>query len=54
MQESDGDLVGDGVNIASRLENICEPGSICMSEAVYRQVKSRLGLAGSSLRQRDG
>ena len=37
--------MGDGVNIAARLEGICEPGGICLSEDAYRQVKSRLDLA---------
>jgi adenylate cyclase len=37
--EADGDLMGDGVNIAARLEGICEPGAICLSEDAYRQVK---------------
>ena len=32
VEESDGDLMGDGVNIAARLEGICEPGAICLSE----------------------
>src|SRR5271166_5234181 len=45
VEESDGDLMGDGVNIAARLESICEPGAICLSEDVYRQVKGRLDLA---------
>jgi adenylate cyclase len=45
VEESDGDLMGDGVNIAARLEGICEPGSICLSEDAYRQVKGRLDLA---------
>jgi TolB-like protein/class 3 adenylate cyclase len=44
VEESDGDLMGDGVNIAARLEGICEPGSICLSEDAYRQVKGRLDL----------
>ncbi len=44
-EESDGDLMGDGVNIAARLEGICEPGAICLSEDAYRQVKGRLHLA---------
>jgi adenylate cyclase len=44
VEESDGDLMGDGVNIAARLEGICEPGGICLSEDAYRQVKSRLEL----------
>ena len=45
VEESDGDLMGDGVNVAARLEGICEPGGICLSEDAYRQVKSRLDLA---------
>jgi TolB-like protein/Flp pilus assembly protein TadD len=45
VEESDGDLMGDGVNIAARLESICEPGAICLSEDAYRQVKGRLDLA---------
>ncbi len=45
VEEADGDLMGDGVNIAARLEGICEPGAICLSEDAYRQVKGRLDLA---------
>ena len=44
VEESDGDLMGDGVNIAARLEGVAEPGSICLSEDAYRQVKSRIAL----------
>ena len=44
VEESDGDLMGDGVNVAARLEGICEPGGVCLSEDAYRQVKSRLDL----------
>jgi TolB-like protein/Tfp pilus assembly protein PilF len=49
VEESDGDLMGDGVNIAARLESIAEPGAICVSEDAYRQVKGRLDLAVSDL-----
>ncbi len=49
VEESDGDLMGDGVNIAARLEGIAEPGAICLSEDAYRQVKARLDLAVSDL-----
>jgi adenylate cyclase len=49
VEEADGDLMGDGVNIAARLESICEPGAICLSEDAYRQVKGRLDLAISDL-----
>jgi adenylate cyclase len=49
VEERDGDLMGDGVNIAARLEGACEPGAICLSEDAYRQVKGRLDLAVSDL-----
>jgi TolB-like protein/class 3 adenylate cyclase len=49
IEEADGDLMGDGVNIAARLEGIAEPGAICLSEDAYRQVKGRLDLAVSDL-----
>jgi TolB-like protein/class 3 adenylate cyclase/Flp pilus assembly protein TadD len=42
VEESDGDLMGDGVNIAARLEGIAEPGAICLSEDAYRQVRDRV------------
>ncbi len=51
VEESDGDLMGDGVNIAARLEGIAKPGAICLSEDAYRQVKSRLDLKVSDLGQ---
>src|SRR5216683_7872207 len=51
VEESDGDLMGDGVNIAARLQGICEPGSICLSEQAYWQVKARLDLAVTDLGQ---
>jgi TolB-like protein/Tfp pilus assembly protein PilF len=40
--EEDGNLMGEGVNIAARLEAIAEPGGICLSEDAYRQVRDRL------------
>src|ERR1700691_2006794 len=49
VEESDGDLMGDGVNIAARLEGIAEPGAICLSEDAFRQVKGRLDLAVTDL-----
>ena len=49
VEENDGDLMGDGVNIAARLEGIAKPGAICLSEDAYRQVKSRLDLAVTDL-----
>ena len=42
VEEADGDLMGDGVNIAARLEGICEPGGLCLSGAAYEQVRDRV------------
>ena len=49
VEESDGDLMGDGVNIAARLEGIAKPNGICLSEDAYRQVRARLDLAVNDL-----
>jgi adenylate cyclase len=49
VEESDGDLMGDGVNIAARLEGIAKPGAICLSEDAYRHVKARLDLLATDL-----
>jgi adenylate cyclase len=49
VEESDGDLMGDGVNIAARLEGIATLGAICLSEDAYRQVKQRLDLKVNDL-----
>jgi adenylate cyclase len=45
VEEADGDLMGDGVNIAARIESIAEPGGICLSEDAYRQVRDRVNAA---------
>ena len=49
VEENDGDLMGDGVNIAARLEGVAKPGAICLSEDAYRQVKGRLDIAVADL-----
>src|SRR5476649_2113396 len=49
VEKSDGDLMGDGVNIAARLEGIAEPGAICLSEDAYRQVSGRLDMEVTDL-----
>ena len=43
IQEEDR-IYGDGVNIAARLENLCDGGGICLSSTVYGQVKNKLNL----------
>ena len=52
VEESDGDLMGDGVNIAARLEGIAEPGGICLSEDAYRQVRGKISQEFSDLGER--
>ena len=43
------DILGDGVNIAARLESICEPGSISISRPVYDQIEGKLALSFRNL-----
>jgi adenylate cyclase len=42
VEEADGDLMGDGVNVAARLEALAEPGGLCLSEDAWRQVRDKL------------
>ncbi len=42
VEESDGDLMGDGINVAARLEGVAEPNGICLSGAAYEQVRDKL------------
>jgi len=49
MIEEDGDIFGDGVNIASRLEQMALPGGICLSAKVYEEVRDKLRLAFEDL-----
>ena len=49
VEEFDGDLMGDGVNIAARLEGVAAPGTICLSEDAYRQVSGRLDMEVTDL-----
>ena len=42
--EPDGDLLGDGVNIAARLQEIAEPGTVCLSEDAFHQVRNKISV----------
>jgi len=43
------DLLGDGVNIAARLERLAEPGAICISEDAWRQIRTKIEVAAQDL-----
>jgi adenylate cyclase len=43
------DLIGDGVNVAARLQGLADPGGICISGTVYEQIKNKLTLACDDL-----
>jgi class 3 adenylate cyclase/pimeloyl-ACP methyl ester carboxylesterase len=45
----EGDIFGDGVNIAARLETLCEPGGVCISRAANEQIRGKLSLAFADL-----
>jgi TolB-like protein/class 3 adenylate cyclase/Tfp pilus assembly protein PilF len=53
VEESDGDLMGDGVNIAARLEGISEPGGICLSRAAHEQVEGKIAEGFVDLGERE-
>lgn len=39
----DDDILGDGVNVAARVENECEPGAVCLSGSPFEQVRGKVG-----------
>ncbi len=44
-----GDIYGDGVNVAARLEALCEPGGVCISRSANEQIRDKLSLSFSDL-----
>jgi TolB-like protein/tetratricopeptide (TPR) repeat protein len=42
--DDEGDIYGDGVNIAARVESLARPGAICLSDEAYRQIKGKLAI----------
>ncbi len=49
--ESD-DIFGDGVNLAARVENECEPGAVCLSGSAFEQVRGKTGFSFKDLGER--
>ena len=45
----EGDIYGDGVNIAARVETLASPGAICLSDNAYQQIKGKLALDVSDM-----
>jgi TolB-like protein len=51
--QDDGDIFGDGVNVAARLEAIAEPGGICVSDDAHRQLRDRLDIVFDDAGEQD-
>ncbi|HKJ62488.1 MAG TPA: tetratricopeptide repeat protein [Hyphomicrobiales bacterium] len=47
------DLYGDGVNVASRIEGLCEPGGVCIARNVFNQVQDKLDLTFDYLGEKE-
>jgi adenylate cyclase len=45
----EGDIYGDGVNIAARMEALAAPGSVCLSDSAYQQIKGKIALDVSDM-----
>src|SRR5271163_1377928 len=48
-----GDIFGDGVNVAARLEALCEPGGLCISRTANDQIRDKLSLSFADLGEQD-
>jgi pimeloyl-ACP methyl ester carboxylesterase len=46
------DIFGDGVNVAARLEALCDPGGVCISRAAHEQIRDKVSLAFADLGER--
>ena len=46
------DIFGDGVNVAARVQNECEPGGVCLSGSAFEQVRGKTGIAFDELGER--
>ena len=51
--EREGDLLGDGVNIAARLESLAAPGGICVSQSIFEQVANKLSVPFRDMGRQD-
>ena len=45
----EGDIFGDGVNVAARIETLAKPGAICLSDNAYQQIKGKLAVDVSDI-----
>jgi adenylate cyclase len=47
--DNEGNIYGDGVNIAARVESLASPGALCLSEDAYKQIKGKLAIHASDM-----
>ena len=49
MPRHEGEVVGEGVNVAARIRELSRPGGICVSDGVYAEVRNKPGIAAQPL-----